>query len=120
MTSIAIAEEVLEATAKATFEAQPQGEPRTTWADLGESMKAAYREHAQLALKAAAPYVQAAEDLLRGYGVRSGLTREQLLAGRVVTTCKCREPRCQGLKLIPAQCIMPHSGEVVVISEASK
>lgn len=56
-----------------------------------------------------------AEDFLTTYAHNCGLTREGILARRVVATCHCDWWECDGWQVVAEDLLMPWRGEEVVI-----
>jgi len=61
------------------------------------------------------PAAMSAEDFLVAYAENCGLTREGILARRVVATCHCGLEACEGWQVIPEPCLLAWRGEEVVI-----
>lgn len=59
--------------------------------------------------------IEQAEDFLAAYAERSGLSRETILAHRVVATCACDYEECTGWQVASEDALLPWCGESVVI-----
>ncbi len=62
-----------------------------------------------------------AEEFLVAYAARSGVPPLQLLErGRVVSTCACSEPDCEGWQLMPPDCLRPHDKIAITAEDFGK
>lgn len=59
--------------------------------------------------------MEQAEDFLAAYAERSSMSREAILAHRVVATCACDYEECTGWQVASEDVLLPWCGERVVI-----